>query len=157
MLGPVQVKVLRLLEANSEGMSIEELNGYWHYKQCGEKSIASLQNLGLIRLSKGKAYFQKFPEELSKSTPVKNYSLKQVEEFDDLSRRNLIYMYKDELMVYQQGAKPSKALPRGVRRSLQYLGILKWRIIELTDLGKNLLGEMLSKTTPHPQQASLGF
>jgi hypothetical protein len=94
---------------------------------------------------------------LSKSTPVKNYSLKQVEEFDDLSRRNLIYMYKDELMVYQQGAKPSKALPRGVRRSLQYLGILKWRIIELTDLGKNLLGEMLSKTTPHPQQASLGF
>ena len=157
MLGPVQVKVLRLLEATSEGMSIEELNGYWHYKQCGEKSIASLQNLGLISLSKGKAYFLKFPEELRESTPVKNYTLAQVEEFDELSRRNLIYLYKDELMVYQRGAKLSKALPRGVKRSLQYLGILKWRIIELTDLGKNLLGEVLSKTTPHPQQASLGF
>ena len=157
MLGPIQITVLRLLESKLEGMSTQELIGYWHYKQCGEKSIASLQSLGLINVSKGRAYFQKFPEELRESTPVKNYTLAQVEEFDELSRRNLVYLYKDELMVYRRGAKPSKALPRGVRRSLQYLGILKWRIIELTDLGKNLLGEVLSKTTPHPQQASLGF
>ena len=156
MLGPVQVEILQLLHDSKAGVPIEDLLKQWTYKQCGKKSIASLQQLGLIRISKNIAYFVRFPEALEPKLNIKGYTSEQLKELDDLSRRNLLYLYKDELIKYQDGIVPAKVIPQGVRRSLQHLGVIKWKMLELTDLGRRLLGEIVSRTTP-PMQPGVNY
>jgi hypothetical protein len=156
VLGPVQVEILQLLHDAEAGVPVEDLLKQWTYKQCGKKSIASLQQLGLIRISKNIAYFVRFPEALEPKANIKGYTPEQLKELDDLSRRNLLLLYKDELAKYQDGTVPAEAIPHGVRRSLQHLGVIKWKILELTDLGRRLLGEIMSRTTP-PMQSGVDY
>jgi len=156
LLGPVQVEILQLLHDAGAGVPVEYLLRQWTYKQCGKKSIASLQQLGLIRISKNIAYFVRFPEAIEPKLNIKGYTPEQLLELDDLSRRNLLYLYKDELVKYQEGTVPAEAIPQGVRRSLQHLGVIKWKMLELTDLGRRLLGEIMSRTTP-PMQSGVDY
>jgi hypothetical protein len=138
-------------------MPVQDLIRHWKYKQCGEKSVASLRRAGLITISKDRAHFLRYPEEIEPRVTMKTYTPEQLRELDDLSRRNLLYLYQDELAKYQDGAVPVGVIPQGVRRSLQHLGVLKWKILELTDLGRRLLGEVLSRTAPPMQQSSIGY
>lgn len=157
MLGPVQLEILQILHESADGIPVQDLIGHWKYKQCGEKSVASLHRAGLINISKDRAHFLRYPEEIEPRVTMKTYTPEQLRELDDLSRRNLLYLYQNELAKYQDGAVPPGAIPQGVRRSLQHLGVLKWKILELTDLGRRLLGEVLSRTAPPMQQSSLGY
>lgn len=157
MLGPVQLEILQLLHEYDDGILVQDLIKHWKYKQCGEKSVASLRRAGLITISKDRAYFLRYPEEIEPRVTIKIYSSEQLKELDDLSRRNLLYLYREEFEKYQDGAVPAGVIPHGVRRSLQHLGVLKWKMLELTDLGRRLLGEILSRTTPSMQQSGIGY
>ncbi len=154
MLGPVQLEILRMLRESPEGIPVEDLIGHWRYRQCGEKSVESLRRAGLIDISKGRARFLRYPEEIEPRITIKAYTAEQLRELDDISRRNLLYLYQEELAKYRDGTVPPGAIPHGVKRSLQHLGVLKWKILELTDLGRKLLGEILSRSTPMPALVS---
>ena len=156
MIGPIQVDILQRLHEASGGLPIVDLLKGYRYKQGGERSLASLERAGYIRVAKGVARFEKFPDEMEPRVTIKTYSAKQLEELDDLSRRNLLYLYQNELARYKDGVVPANALPTGVKRSLQHLGVIKWKILELTDLGRRLLGEILSRSTA-PMPAFVGY
>jgi len=156
LLGPVQLEALKRLKDAEAGLQVEELLKHWRYKQCGEKSIAGLRHRGLIMIAKDRVYFVRLPEALEARLKTKTYTPEQWEELEDLSRRNLVYLYKDELEKYRDVVVPGRALPGGVKRSLQHLGVLKWRILELTDLGRRLLGETMSKASPQLQRTNIG-
>lgn len=156
MLGPVQLEALRRLKEAEAGLAVEELLRHWRYRQCGERSVAGLQHRGLIRIAKDRAYFVKLPEAMEARPKTKTYTAEQWRELEELSRRNLVYLYKDELTKYQDGVVPGRVLPVGVKRSLQHLGVLKWRILELTDLGRRVLGEIVSKASPQIPYAGVG-
>jgi len=151
MIGPIQVEILRRLHDSPNGIHLDDLLKEYRYKQGGERSLSRLEKSGNIRIAKGVVYFESFPPEMETRVTIKTYSAEQLEELDDLSRRNLLYLYQDELAKYQDGVVPGDALPQGVRRSLQHLGVIKWKILELTDLGRRLLGEVMSRTTPIQQ------
>ncbi len=155
MIGPIQVEILRRLHDSQNGIPLEELLKEYRYKQGGERSLSRLERAGNISITKGVVYFQCFPPEMETRVTIKAYTAEQLEELDDLSRRNLLYLYQDELAKYQDGVVPADALPHGVRRSLQHLGVIKWKILELTDLGRRLLGETLSRTTA--MQQAIGY
>ena len=157
MIGPIQVEILRRLHDSPNGVPINELLREYRYKQGGERSLSRLERAGHIRTVKGIVHFRNFPQEMETRVTIKAYSVEQLKELDDLSRRNLLYLYQDELAKYQDGVVPADALPHGVRRSLQHLGVIKWKILELTDLGRRLLGEIMSRTTPPMQASSLGY
>ncbi|MCX6649716.1 MAG: hypothetical protein NTV61_10080 [Candidatus Bathyarchaeota archaeon] len=156
MIGPIQVDVLERLHEASGGLAVADLLRGYRYKQGGERSLASLERAGYIRVTKGVAHFEKFPEEMQPRVTIKTYSAEQLEELDDLSRRNLLYLYQDELAKYKDGVVPANALPTGVKRSLQSLGVIKWKILELTDMGRRLLGEILARSTA-PMPAIVGY
>jgi hypothetical protein len=151
VIGPIQVEILRRLHDSQNGIPLEELLKEYRYKQGGERSFSRLERAGNISITKGVVYFQCFPPEMETRVTIKAYTAEQLEELDDLSRRNLLYLYQDELAKYQDGVVPADAIPHGVRRSLQHLGVIKWKILELTDLGRRLLGETLSRTTAMKQ------
>ena len=151
MIGPIQVEILRRLHDSPNGISLEDILKEYRYKQGGERSLSRLEKAGNIKITKGVVHFQSYPPEMETRVTIKTYSAEQLEELDDLSRRNLLYLYQDELAKYQDGVVPGDALPHGVRRSLQHLGVIKWKILELTDLGRRLLGEIMSRTTPMQQ------
>lgn len=156
MIGPIQVDVLQRLHDISAGLSITELLKGYKYKQGGERSLASLEKAGYISITKGVAHFEKFPPEMEPRVTIKSYSAEQLEELDVLTRQNLLYLYQDELAKYQNGVVPANALPTGVKRSLQSLGVIKWKILELTDMGRRLLGEILARSTA-PMPAMVGY
>ena len=156
MIGPIQVNILQHLHDASDGLSITELLKEYKYKQGGERSLGSLEKAGYISITKGIARFEKFPPEMESRVTIKTYSAKQLEELDDLTRQNLLYVYQDELAKYQNGVVPASALPTGVKRSLQSLGVIKWKILELTDMGRRLLGEVLARSTA-PMPAMVGY
>jgi hypothetical protein len=156
VIGPIQVDILQRLHDASNGLSITELLKEYKYKQGGERSLASLEREGYIRINKDVAYFEKFPAEMEQRVTIKTYSAKQLEELDDLTRLNLLYLYQNELAKYQNGVVPANALPTGVKRSLQSLGVIKWKILELTDMGRRLLGEILARSTA-PIAAIVGY
>ncbi|MGD0805349.1 MAG: hypothetical protein ABSA11_14925 [Candidatus Bathyarchaeia archaeon] len=151
VIGPIQVEILRHLHDSPNGISLEDLLKQYRYKQGGERSLSRLEREGHINIIKGVVHFQSFPPEMETRVTIKTYSVEQLEELDDLSRRNLLYLYQDELAKYQDGVVPANAIPQGVRRSLQHLGVIKWKILELTDLGRRLLGEVMSRTPPIQQ------
>ncbi len=155
MIGPIQVEILRHLHDSPNGIPLEDLLKEYRYKQGGERSLSRLERSGNIKITKGVVHFQSYPQEMETRVTIKAYSAKQLEELDDLSRRNLLYLYQDELAKYQDGVVPADAIPHGVRRSLQHLGVIKWKILELTDLGRRLLGEITSRTTP--MQQAIGY
>ena len=155
MIGPIQVEILRRLHDSPNGIHLNDLLKEYRYKQGGERSLSRLEKSGNIRIAKGVVYFENFPPEMETRVTIKTYSAEQLEELDDLSRRNLLYLYQDELAKYQDGIVPGDALPHGVRRSLQHLGVIKWKILELTDLGRRLLGEVMSRTAP--MQQAIGY
>lgn len=142
------MQVLYHLHDEKNGLPLEEVLKHWRYKQCGEKSIASLLHSGYLNITKGRVYFVMYPDILDDKGKVGNFTEEQLKEIEEISRRNLVYLYKDELKRYQNGPLPGNALPEGVKRSLQHLGVLKWKMMGLTDLGRSLLSEILSKTTP---------
>ncbi len=148
MIGPIQVDILRRLHEAKGGVPVDELLREYRYKQGGNRSLMRLEKAGHIRIIKGVAHFQSFPNEVEPRVTIKAYSAEQLEELDDISRINLLYTYKEELAKYQDGAVPAGALPTGVRKSLQNLGVIKWKILELTDLGRRLLGEVLTRPMP---------
>jgi len=151
MIGQIQVNILKSLRDASDGLPISDLLKEYRYKQGGKRSLASLERAGYIRITKDIAHFEKFPDEMEPRVTIKTYSAQQLKELDDLSRQNLLYLYQDELAKYKDGVVPANAIPTGVKRSLQHLGVIKWKILELTDLGRRLLGEILSRsTTPMP-------
>ncbi len=156
MIGPIQVEILERLHAAPEGLPVTELLHEYRYKQGGERSIASLKRAGYIRIIKGVAYFERYPDELQQRVTIKTYSPEQLDQLDEMSRMNLLYLYKDELAKYKDGVVPADALPTGVKKSLQHLGVIKWKILELTDLGRRLLGEVLSRSTT-PVPAFVGY
>ena len=156
MIGPIQAEILRCLHESPEGVLFEDLLKEYRYKQGGERSISKLEKAGYISITKGVVHFQSFPPEMEMQVTIKTYTAEQLEEFDNLSRRNLLYLYQDELAKYQDGIVPADALPHGVKRSLQHLGVIKLKMLELTDLGRRLLGEIISRTTPQIQQGGLG-
>lgn len=133
MIGPIQVDIIQRLHEAPNGVSVADLLKGYRYKQGGERSLASLEKAGYIRITKGVARFEVFPDEMKPRVTLKTYSAKQLEELDDLSRRNLMYLYQNELARYKDGVVPANALPTGVKRSLQHLGVIKWKILELTD------------------------
>jgi hypothetical protein len=155
VIGPIQVEILRRLHDSPNGIPLEDLLKEYRYKQGGERSLSRLERAGNIITMKGVVHFQNYPPEMETRVTIKAYSAKQLEEFDDLSRRNLLFLYQDELAKYQDGVVPADAIPHGVRRSLQHLGVIKWKILELTDLGRRLLGEIMSRTTP--MQQAIGY
>jgi DNA-binding MarR family transcriptional regulator len=151
------VDILRSLHDASNGVPISDLLKEYRYKQGGMRSLASLEKAGYIRTARDIVYFVRFPDEIEQRVTIKIYSTDQLRELDDLSRRNLLYLYQDELAKYKDSIVPAKAIPQGVRRSLQHLGVIKWKILELTDLGRKLLGEIMSRTTPPMGQTSIGY
>jgi hypothetical protein len=155
VIGPIQVEILRRLHDSPDGIPLDTLLKEYRYKQGGERSLSRLEKSGNIRITKGVVHFENFPPEMETRVTIKAYSAEQLEEFDDLTRMNLLYLYQDELAKYQHGIVPANALPQGVRRSLQHLGVIKWKILELTDLGRRLLGEIMSRTTP--MQQAIGY
>lgn len=156
MIGPIQVDILERLHMAPNGLPVIELLRNYRYKQGGERSIASLQRAGYIRVTNGLAHFERYPEEMQPRVTIKTYSPEQLNELDDMSRMNLLYLYQDELAKYKDGVVPASALPTGVKKSLQHLGVIKWKILELTDLGRRLLGEILSRSTA-PMPALVGY
>jgi hypothetical protein len=156
VIGPIQVDILQRLHEASNGIPITDLLKEYRYKQGGERSIASLEKAGYISITKEVARFERFPPEMESRITIKTYSVKQLEELDDLTRLNLLYLYQDELAKYQNGVVPANALPTGVKRSLQSLGVIKWKILELTDMGRRLLGEILARSTA-PMPAIVGY
>jgi hypothetical protein len=156
MIGPIQVDILQRLRESPDGVPIIDLLKGYRYKQGGERSLASLEKAGYIRITRGIARFERFPHEIEPRVTIKAYSTKQLKELDDLSRRNLLYLYQNELAKYKDGVVPANALPTGVKRSLQHLGVIKWKILELTDMGRRLLGEILSRSTA-PMPAMVGY
>ncbi len=157
MIGPIQVEILRRLHDASNGVPISDLLKEYRYKQGGMRSLASLEKEGYIRTTKGGVYFVRFPDEIEQRVTIKTYSTDQLRELDDQSRRNLLYLYQDELAKYKDSVVPGNAIPQGVRRSLQHLGVIKWKMLELTELGRKLLGEIMSRTTPPMGQTSIGY
>jgi len=147
VIGPIQVDILHRLRESKGGIPVDILLREYRYKQGGQRSLVSLEKAGHIRIVKGVAVFQSYPNEVEPRVTIKAYTAEQLEELDDLSRRNLLYTYKDELARYQNGAVPVNALPTGVRKSLQNLGVIKWKVLELTDLGRRLLSEILTRAT----------
>jgi len=140
LLGNVQIEVLRKLRAAEQGIPVEELYPYWGKKEGGQLGVAGLERRGLINIKDGKAFFEKYPP----GVDIDVVSMQQEDaspDIDDMTRNNLIYTYKDELKGVETGDKNS-SLPNGVRRSLQKLGVLKWKILELTDLGRILLQQV---------------
>ncbi len=156
MIGPIQVDILERLHMAPNGLPVIELLRNYRYKQGGERSLASLQRAGYIRVTNGLAHFERYPEEMQPRVTIKTYSPEQLNELDDMSRMNLLYLYQDELAKYKDGVVPASALPTGVKKSLQHLGVIKWKILELTDLGRRLLGEILSRSTA-PMPALVGY
>ena len=156
MIGPIQVDILERLHMAPNGLPVVELLRNYRYKQGGERSLASLQRAGYIRVTNGLAHFERYPEEMQPRVTIKTYSPEQLNELDDMSRMNLLYLYQDELAKYKDGVVPASALPTGVKKSLQHLGVIKWKILELTDLGRRLLGEILSRSTA-PMPALVGY
>ena len=152
LLGNIQIEVLRRLQGEKAGVLMEELMRYWKYRDGAVKSIDSLQRLGHIRVVNNLAYFVSFPKGVEPEKEAAGYTVDQLKEFEEISRRNLVYLYKDELVKSLEGTKP-RSIPEGVKRSLQRLGVLKWKILELTDLGRSLLSELL---TPQMAGASVG-
>ena len=156
MIGPIQVDILQRLHGASDGLPVADLLRGYRYKQGGDRSLASLERAGYIRITRGVAHFERFPDEMEQRVTIKTYSTEQLKELDDLSRSNLLYLYQDELAKYKDGVVPANALPTGVKRSLQHLGVIKWKILELTDLGRRLLGEILARSTS-PMPAWVGY
>jgi hypothetical protein len=156
LIGPIQVDILERLHGAPNGLPVVELLRNYRYKQGGERSLASLKRAGYIRVANGLAHFERYPEEMQPRVTIKTYSPEQLDELDDMSRMNLLYLYQDELAKYKDGVVPASALPTGVKRSLQHLGVIKWKILELTDLGRRLLGEILSRSTA-PMPALVGY
>ena len=113
-----------------------------------EKSLESLEKLGHIKIIKDKAYFISFPKDIESHANSSNYTIDQLKEFENISRRNLVYMYREELLSYLIKVNKKRKIPEGVKRSLQRLGILKWKILELTELGRNLLVENKTPKLP---------
>jgi DNA-binding MarR family transcriptional regulator len=157
VIGPIQVDILRCLHDASNGVPVSDLLKEYRYKQGGKRSLASLEKAGYIRTTKGVVHFVRFPDEIEQRVTIKTYSTDQLRELDDLSRRNLLYLYQDELAKYKDSVVPANAIPHGARRSLQHLGVIKWKILELTDFGRKLLGEIMSRTTPPMRQTSIGY
>lgn len=153
MIGPIQVEILRRLHDTKDGISVEDLLRGYRYKQGGMRSLTNLEKAGYIRITRGVAHFQGFPNEIEPRVTIKTYTAEQLKELDDISRRNLLYLYQEELAKYQDSVVPGDAIPQGVRRSLQHLGVIKWKILELTDLGRRLLGEILARSTSPIQPA----
>ena len=143
LLGNIQIEVLRRLQREENGVLMKELIGYWKYRDGAVKSLESLQHLGHIRVANNTAYFISFPRGVEPEKEAAGYSVDQLKEFEEISRRNLVYLYKDELVKSLEGTKP-RSIPEGVKRSLQRLGVLKWKILELTDLGRSVLSEILT-------------
>ena len=157
MIGPIQVEILQRLHNSTNGVPIGDLLSGYRYKQGGKRSLASLESLGYIRTTKGVVHFIRFPDEIEQRVTIKTYSTDQLRELDDQSRINLLYLYQDELSKYKDSIVPSNAIPHGVKRSLQHLGVIKWKILELTDLGRKLLGEIMSRTTPPMGQTNISY
>ncbi len=143
MLGNIQVGVLRSLHDSEQGIPVEELMKNWRYRDGGLKSIAGLESRGFIRVSRGIAYFVRYPTEIEIESGTKTFTIEELEGFDDISRRNLVFLYRKELEEVEKGHTDRVSIPEGVRRSLKRLGVIKWKILSLTDLGHRLLGEAL--------------
>jgi len=143
LLGNIQVEVLRQLHSTKTGIQIDQLYKYWRYKEGAERSLESLEKLGYIKIFNNKAFFFIEPE-----LNVSNYSQEELSEFENISRRNLVYLYKEELLTLLSNVNKKRKIPEGVRRSLQRLGILKWKLLELTELGRKLLIEIQTPQFP---------
>jgi hypothetical protein len=143
MLGNIQVEVLRHLHNAKHGIPVEEFLGNWKYKDGGLRSIAGLERRGFIRVNSGTVYFVRFPTEIEMESGTKTFTIEELEEFDEISRRNLVYLYRRELEEVERGHVERVSIPEGVRRSLKRLGVIKWKILDLTDLGHKLLGEVM--------------
>lgn len=148
MLGNIQVEVLKQLHSMKTGIPIDQLYKYWKYKEGAERSLESLEKLGYIKISNNKAFFISFPKDIEPELNVGNYSQEELMEFENISRRNLVFLYKEELLTLLSNVNKKRKIPEGVRRSLQRLGILKWKLLELTELGIKLLIEI--QTPPLP-------
>ena len=148
MLGNIQVEVLKHLQSVKTGISINQLYKFWKYREGAEKSLESLEKLGHIKIINGTVYFVSFPKDISPEANLSNYSSDELIEFENISRRNLVYMYKEELLSYLWNVNKKRKIPEGVKRSLQRLGILKWKILELTELGRKLLIENQTPKLP---------
>ena len=143
MLGNIQVEVLRSLHDAPYGIPVDELLKNWRYRDGGMKSIAGLESRGFIRVWKGTAQFVRYPTEIEVESGTKTFTLEDLAEFDDISRRNLVFLYRKELEEVERGHTERVSIPDGVRRSLKRLGVIKWKILSLTDLGHRLLGEAI--------------
>jgi hypothetical protein len=148
LLGNIQVEVLKHLQSVKTGISINQLFKFWKYKEGAEKSLKSLEKLGHIKIINSIAYFVSFPKDIEPNANLSNYSPDELKEFENMSRRNLVYMYKEELLSYLWKINKKRKIPEGVKRSLQRLGILKWKILELTELGRKLLIENQTPKLP---------
>ena len=143
MLGNIQVDVLRSLHDSPDGIQVEELLRNWKYRDGGLKSITGLESRGFIRVNRGVAYFVRYPTEIEVESGTKTFTAEELSGFDDISRRNLVFLYRRELEEVERGHMDRVSIPEGVRRSLKRLGVIKWKILGLTDLGHRLLGEAL--------------
>lgn len=139
LIGNIQVEVLAYLHNAKFGVPIEQLFKFWRYKEGAEKSLKSLQKMGYIKISKGLVFFISFPKDLEYQTTSNTYSNEELKEFENITRRNLVYTYKEELLSYAPEVNNKRQIPEGVKRSLQRLGVLKWKILELTELGRKIL------------------
>ncbi|MBN1682195.1 hypothetical protein JW865_01415 [Candidatus Bathyarchaeota archaeon] len=139
MLGNIQVEVLKYLHKVKFGVQIEELFKFWRYKEGAEKSLESLQKMGYIKIINGQVFFVSYPKDIKLELSSTIYSQEELIEFENITRRNLVYTYKEELLTYIVDVKTKRKLPEGVKRSLQRLGVLKWKILELTELGRKIL------------------
>jgi len=148
LLGNIQVEVLRQLHSTKTGIQIDQLYKYWRYKEGAERSLESLEKLGYIKIFNNKAFFVSFPKDIEPELNVSNYSQEELSEFENISRRNLVYLYKEELLTLLSNVNKKRKIPEGVRRSLQRLGILKWKLLELTELGRKLLIEIQTPQFP---------
>ena len=96
MLGNIQIEVLRLLHDSKQGISIEELLKNWKYREGGIKSIEGLRARGFIRINRETVHFVRFPTEIEVQSGTKTFSMDELEEFNDINRRNLVYLYRGE-------------------------------------------------------------
>ena len=144
MLGNIQIEVLRLLHDSKQGISIEELLKNWKYREGGIKSIEGLRARGFIRINRETVHFVRFPTEIEVQSGTKTFSMDELEEFNDINRRNLVYLYRGELKEVESGHLKRVSIPEGVRKQLKLLGVIKWKMLSLTDLGHKLLGEVMT-------------
>ena len=143
MLGNIQFEALKRLHDSESGIPIDELTKNWRYKDGALASINSLQKNGFIQIKQGIAYFVRFPTEIEIERSAKGFTPEELEKLEDQSRINLVYLYRDELEKVERGETKS-SLPDGVRRTLKGLGVIKWKMLKLTEFGRSLPSEVVS-------------